>query len=125
MAEVKRAARVSERVRESLGKLFNSEVRDPRLSGVIVSRVQMADDLRSTKVYFRFLTGDATAQRRKEAQTGLERAAPMLRSEVTKEVGLRFAPELRFYYDEGLDKENRIDQLLEEVKRDAKPRDPA
>ena len=36
MNEVKRAVRVGERVKEALGKLFNGEVRDPRVKGVLV-----------------------------------------------------------------------------------------
>jgi len=46
-----------------------------------------------------------------------ERAEAYLRRAVTKRVGLRFAPELRFFYDEGQDAVTRIEELLEEVKR--------
>ena len=66
-----------------------------------------------TKLYL--TGGDA-----KEALEGLKKTSSMLRREVSKKVGLRYAPELRFFYDDGLDRSNRIDELLEEVKRDAK-----
>jgi ribosome-binding factor A len=118
MSEVKRAVRVGERVKEALGKLFNGEVRDPRVKGVLVSRVAMTDDLRNVRVYIRMLEGGDVPARRAEALEGLGRAASMLRQKVTKDVGLRFAPELRFYYDEGLDKQTRIEELLDEVKKD-------
>jgi ribosome-binding factor A len=116
MSEVKRATRVSERVREELAWLLTREVRDPRVTGVIVSRVEMTDDLRLARVYVRMLEGGDAAV----ALKGLERTAVMLRREVTKKVGLRYAPELRFFYDDGLDKTTRIEELLEEVKRDKK-----
>ena len=45
MAEVKRATRVAERVREELAGLVSRDVRDPRVRGAIVSRVVMTDDL--------------------------------------------------------------------------------
>jgi ribosome-binding factor A len=116
MSEVKRATRVAERVREELAWLLTREVRDPRVHGVIVSRVEMTDDLKMARVYVRMLEGgDATT-----ALKGLERTAVMLRREVTKKVGLRYAPELRFYYDDGLDKTTRIEELLEEVRRDSR-----
>ncbi len=112
MAEVKRAARVSERVREELAWMLTREVRDPGAAGAIVSRVEMTDDLKMARVYVRTLEGD----RAKETLVALKRASGMLRRQVTTRVGLRFAPELRFFYDERQDAVNRIEQLLEEVK---------
>src|SRR5882724_11791009 len=96
MGDVKRSVRVSERVREAMAWLVAQDLRDPRVEGVIVSRVEMPDDLRSAKIYVRTL--DAT--KRDEALEGLERASGMLRRELTKRVQLRYAPTLRFYYDE-------------------------
>ncbi len=114
MAEVKRATRVSERVREEMAVLLSRELRDPRVKGAIISRVEMTDDLKLARVYVRMLEGGPAD----EALLGLGRAAPMLRREVTKKVGLRYAPEMRFFYDDGMDKMSRIEELLDEVKRD-------
>src|SRR5262245_44474388 len=118
MAEVKRAVRVAARVQEELAELIAHEARDPRLSGVVVSRVEMPDDLRSARVYIRLLEGGDA--RKKEALTGLGRASGMLRRELTARVGLKFAPDLRFYYDEAQEKLQRIEELLEEVRREDK-----
>jgi len=118
MSEVKRATRVAGRVREEMAWLLTREVRDPRVAGVIVSRVEMTDDLKMARVYVRMLEG-GDAEQVDTALKGLERTASMLRREVTKKVGLRYAPELRFFYDDGLDKTTRIEELLEEVRRDS------
>jgi ribosome-binding factor A len=117
MGEVKRAVRVAARLQEELAELIGHEARDPRLSGVVVSRVEMPDDLRSARVYVRLLEGGAN---KKEALAGLARAAGMLRREVTGRLGLKFAPDLRFYYDEAQEKIARIEELLEEVRREEK-----
>ena len=45
----------------------------------------------------------------------LGRASGMLRREVTQRLGLRYAPELRFLYDEGLDRSLRVEELLAEI----------
>ncbi len=116
-SQVKRSSRVAEGIREELSKLLTTRVRDPRLVGVLVSRVVLTDDLRSAKVYFRLLAGKEKAD---EAQTGLERAAGMLRKELAGSLDLRVVPELRFYYDEGQEARDRIDALLAEVKREQK-----
>jgi ribosome-binding factor A len=120
MAEVKRAVRVAARVQEELASLVALEARDPRLVGVVISRVEMPDDLRSARVYVRLL--EPSEAKKKEALAGLARAAGMLRREVTGRVGLKFAPDLRFYYDEAQEKIARIEELLEEVRRDEKGR---
>ncbi len=119
-AEVKRAVRVAARVKTELAQLLVTDVRDPRLAGVLVSRVEMPDDLRGARVYVRLLEGGDKA-RREEALKGLERAAGMLRREIGTRVGLRFAPELRFYYDVTQEKVDRIEILLDEVRREKKP----
>jgi ribosome-binding factor A len=114
MSEVKRSARVAERVREELAWLLTREVRDPGASGAIVSRVEMTDDLKTVRVYVRTLEGKGVA----DVLAALKRASSMLRRQITARVGLRFAPELKFFYDDRLDAVNRIEQLLEEVKRE-------
>jgi len=114
--EIKRATRVAEGLRQEIATLLGRKVRDPRVSGVVVSRVVLTDDLRNAKVYVRLLDGDAA--RREESIAGLTRAAGMLRREATRALKLRVAPELRFFYDEGEDARERIERVLDEIKRD-------
>jgi ribosome-binding factor A len=114
MAEVKRSSRVAERIREELAWLLTREVRDPGASGAIVSRVEMTDDLKTVRVYVRTLEGKGVD----DVLAALKRAQSMLRRQVTTRVGLRFAPEFRFFYDDRLDAVTRIEELLEEVKRE-------
>ena len=118
--EVKRASRVAEGIREELAMLLTTRVRDPRIVGVLVSRVDLSDDLRSARVFFRLLEG-ANEARIEEAKTGLARASGMLRKELSAALKLRAAPELRFTYDAGQEARDRIEALLDEVKRDGKP----
>jgi ribosome-binding factor A len=110
-----RVLRVERAVREELASLLADEVRDPGAAGAIVTRVEMAKDLRSARVHVRLLEGGEDASKRKTVVDALHRASGMLRGELTKRLGLRFAPELRFSYDEGVDKSNRIEQLLAEI----------
>ena len=116
--DVKRAVRVAERLREEIAVLLAREIRDPRLQGVIVSRVEMPDDLKSARVYVRQLEGAVADARKKEMLDGLARAANVIRREVGTRLSLRYAPELRFYFDEGEERRARIEELLFEVKRE-------
>lgn len=113
--DVKRGTRVGERIREELANIISRKVRDPRVMGAIVSRVEVTDDLRSARIYVRLLEGGEDAKKRDLLIEGLSRAAGMLRQTVTKSLALRFAPELKFFYDVGQDKLTRIQDLLDEV----------
>jgi len=110
-----RVRRVAEGVRIELAELLASEVKDPGAAGAIITRVEMANDLRSGKVLVRLLEGGDDLERRKRLLDGLGRARGMLRREVSQRLQLRHAPELRFVYDTGLDHTVRVEQLLAEI----------
>ena len=120
MVDVKRATRVAARIREELAVALTEVVKDPGARGVIISGVSVSDDLRHAEIYVRLLAEGEDADARKRALAGLTRATGVLRREVTTRAGLRFAPELKFHYDEGQDARSRIDQLLAEVDHDTK-----
>ncbi len=117
-SEAKRATRVAEGIREELSLLLSRQVRDPRTRGAVVSRVIVTDDLRAAKIYVRRLEGADDEEERTTLLKGLTSAAGMLRREIAQRLELRFAPELKFFYDEGQDKTQRIEELLEEVRRE-------
>ncbi len=118
MSEVKRATRVAGRIHEELARTVR-ELRDPRVAGVFVTRVEVTDDLQSAKVYVRHELG-AKTEAHKAILKGLDAASGRLRREVAQSLKLRYAPTLRFYYDEAPDAVERIEELLREVKSEGK-----
>ena len=114
----KRAVRVAERVREEIARALVRDLDDPRLALAVVIRVEMPDDLSIAKVMVRLTMADHDEVARKRLLAGLAAASGMLRKRVGQSVGLRRAPELRFYYDEGQDASTRVEELLEEIRRE-------
>jgi ribosome-binding factor A len=116
-----RAERVAGQIREELRSLLEYEAKDPRLGFLTVTRVRVTPDLQAAHVHY--TTPDA-AQRR-ETSRGLDRAAPFLRRELAIRLQLRHTPELRFHYDEAIEQQERVEQLLEEIaaERDARQTD--
>ena len=77
------------------------------------------------KLFFRLATlatGKEHEAQKKAALKGLESASGRLRKAITSRLGLRVAPEFRFEYDEGQEKRDRIDQLLEQVSQESRDR---
>jgi ribosome-binding factor A len=114
----RRPARVAERVRDVLAEALARAVSDPRLRNLAITNVEITDDLRMVRVGVRSLETEVPEARRKEIVKGLERAMGILRREVTARAQLRYAPELRFRYDQGGDAQSRVDEILAEISRE-------
>ncbi|MEJ7735094.1 MAG: 30S ribosome-binding factor RbfA [Polyangiaceae bacterium] len=127
--EVKRAVRVSGRLREEMSRQL-AALRDPRLAGVVVTRVEMTDDLQLARIYVRAsgAAGEGTPagdddRAQRAVLSGLGAAGPRLRRNVAQAVGLRYAPNLRFFWDESPEAVNRIEELLREIHAERDDRD--
>jgi ribosome-binding factor A len=115
-----RRLRVESDLRERL-QLLLLDQKDPRLTIVSITRVEMSDDLGFARVYVR---GDlAAACDRDDLLDALEGASGRLRGILGRSLGLRRAPELRFLWDEGLEAAERVEKILEEIRAESAEKD--
>lgn len=113
----RRPEQVAEQIRAVLASaLLRGEVRDPRVSLVTISGVEVTRDLSSATV--RVVPPGDDEEARAEAVAGLQSAAGFLRRLLARELTTRGVPELRFVRDVGHDHALRIDRLFAELKRD-------
>ncbi|RWX49598.1 Ribosome-binding factor A [Candidatus Electrothrix communis] len=61
-----RPERVAEAIHQELSILLQQTVRDSRLSGVCLSKVQMTPDLRRAKIYYSLLEGSSASAAKRE-----------------------------------------------------------
>jgi ribosome-binding factor A len=101
--------RMNERIQAILSELLLLEVKDPRLSGVTITEVQLDRELQFARVYVNALGEEG---RKDEVMAGLESAKGFLRREVGARVRLRRTPELRFEWDKTLAYSDRVHALL-------------
>ena len=118
--EQKRSSRVAEAIRNELSTILISKVRDPRLQGVNISRVEVPDDLSLARIFFTVLGGPKEV---KEAGIGLERAKGFMRSHIAKTLNLRFTPALQFKYDKVVEKVAELEEIFQEIANERKSRD--
>jgi len=104
-----RVERLGEQIARELATLIDREVRDPMVSRVTVSGVEVARDLSHARVYVTPAAGSDPD----DTVRGLNRAAPFLRRRLGDLIRLRTVPALQFVYDKTLDEANRIDALLD------------
>jgi ribosome-binding factor A len=107
--------RVNEALREVLSARIAEGLKDPRIGFVTVTAVETSPDLRHARVFVSVLGND---QEREESLAGLQRAHGVLQAEIARVTHMKRTPELKFVYDETVEKGMRINELLE---REARP----
>ncbi len=122
----RRGKRVAELIRAYLAELMRREVDDPRLAAVVITTVDVTDDLMSARIGVRLLAGmgDEDPKQRAVVVKSLARGAGRLRRLIAPRLELRRSPELRFHYDAGHDATRRVEELLHEIKQDDQVRLP-
>ena len=112
----RRIDRIEEQLRIELSEIIEHEIQDPRIGLTTVTAVKISPDLRHAHVFVTVL-GD-TAQRKK-ALEGLRSAASFTRRALGKRLHhMRRIPELNFDYDESVEKGERIEELLDQIKHE-------
>ena len=107
-----RLKKIANRIKEDLSELLIYEVEDPRLSGVMVTDVNVDRELYYANIYVSALEGKVRA---KEVLAGLESASGFLRSQLAQGIELRTFPRLRFYWDPTPENADRIEFLLKQL----------
>jgi ribosome-binding factor A len=120
MALSHRVERIAEQVREELSQMLATEVRDPGVGLVTVTRVSVTADLSLARVYWTALAEGAERQKTAKA---LERTIPFLRHLLSQRLTLRRVPELKFHFDESVAAQDRIERIIQrlQAERQAHP----
>jgi ribosome-binding factor A len=114
-----RPERVGEQIRQELSQALATDVHDPGIGFVTLTRVKVSPDLQVARVFYTIF-GDTKAKR--ETARALERAAPFLRRRIAATVRLRRVPELHFQFDETVEKQDRIEKILLDLQKEREAR---
>ena len=110
-----RSDRVSGQIQKNLSELLKKNIQDPRLEMVTITSVKMSQDLRIARVYF---ISSRDKMSRKEAAEGFKSALGYIKRVLAAKLGLRYMPDLQFFYDESFDYGSHIDNMLKLIKAD-------
>ncbi|MBI3569921.1 MAG: 30S ribosome-binding factor RbfA [Gammaproteobacteria bacterium] len=110
--ESNRPRRVAELIKRELALIIPRELEHPLAHRITLTHAEAPRDMSSVKIYFTLLDGAAAA---KEAAKALNQAAGFLRHTLRDRVVLRAIPELRFQYDESVDRGARLTSLIDKA----------
>ncbi len=110
-----RPEKVAHLMRREVADILERRLRDPRVTArVSVTDVEITHDLSFAKIFV--MVSGEPAERDMTLQ-GLQRAAGFVRHELGDRLGLREVPEIRFVYDDSLDRGARVDDLLRKIEK--------
>jgi len=119
-----RPSRVGDQLRVEITDLLARQVHDPGIGFLTITQVTVTPDLQIARVYYTTL-GDEKA--RVETGRALGRATPFLRRQIGSRLRLKRVPLLEFFFDESIDRGDRIERLLNDLsaERGATAEEPA
>ena len=106
-----RPQKLADLIQRELSGLLQRELRDPRVGMITITAVDVSPDFSHAKVLYTTLDPAHV----EEAGKGLKRAAGFLRSQLAKRIKLYTTPELRFVYDESVERGDRLSRLIDSV----------
>jgi ribosome-binding factor A len=104
-----RPQKLGDLIQRELSDLVQRELRDPRVGMITLTSVDVSPDLSHAMVFYTTLDPAHV----EEAARGLKRAAGFLRSQLAKRIKLYTTPELRFVYDESVERGDRLSRLID------------
>ena len=106
-----RPQKLGDQIQRELSDLLARELRDPRVGMLTITSVDVSPDLSHAKVFFTTLSAASLAA----TSAGLQHAAGFLRSQLARRLAIYTIPELRFVYDESVERGDHLSRLIDKA----------
>jgi ribosome-binding factor A len=107
-----RPQRLGDLIQRELAELIRLELRDPRVARITITSVDVSPDMSHAKVFFTLLEKDKL----EDTLHGLKRSAGFLRSQLARRATMYTTPDLRFAYDESVERGDHLSRLIDSTK---------
>ena len=104
-----RYIKVAEQIKVIVAELLERRIKDPRLGFVTLTDVRLTGDGREETVFYTVM-GDEQA--RTDSAAALESARGLIRSQVGKQLGMKFTPTIAFVLDSVPESAAAIEDVL-------------
>ena len=122
MANSRRVSRVSSLIKREVSQMLLFDIKDDRVGAgmVSVTDVYLSGDLQHAKI---FVSIYGTEEAKIETMEGLKSSEGYVRKELAHRIRLRRAPEVTFFEDRGIERGNKMLNLLDEIRETIPPED--
>ena len=114
----RRIERINSLLKEVISSIIRKEVKNPHIPDLLtITEVRVTKDLHYAKVFVSLIGGD-----KKKAIEALQSAAGFIAVKASKEVVLRYFPELTFVLDDSVEKRMQIESVIDEIRNERESR---
>lgn len=106
-----RVTRMADQIHKDVMHILRMKVKDPRINWVTVNDVEVSNDYSLAKIYYSVL--DKNQQQ--AVAKALESAKGFIRSELSKGLTTYTVPQIKFVFDESLERGSHILSLINQV----------
>ena len=104
-----KAERAGSEIQKELGNIILFEAKDEDFKNVVITAVDVSNDLSFAKVYF------TTVDDREKVLHDLNNASGFFRSLLAERLEIRHTPELKFIFDESIEYAQNIENIIKEI----------
>ena len=104
-----RVLKLADQIKVIVAEMLERRIKDPRLGFVTVTDVRLTGDSREATVFYTVLGSESDQA---ATAAALASATGLIRSEVGKQLGMRFTPTVQFVQDAVPESARHIDDLL-------------
>ena len=115
VASIKRSQKESLLLRELSKMLHQLSLDDKALEGLIINKVELSKNKGFCYVYFYDSAGPETFRQKLNS---IVLYKPTMRKALASIIDSRYVPDLKFLFDESFEKKQRIETLIDEVKKE-------
>ena len=108
-----RVPKLADQIKVIVAQMLERRVKDPRLGFVTITDVRLTGDARDATVFYTVLGSDTDQA---GTAAALQSATGLIRSEVGKQLGLRFTPTVTFVADAVPENARQIEELLAQAR---------
>lgn len=118
----KREKRLNSEFKKEIYEILTTKLKDARLTEMFtITSVEVTQDLKQAKVYVSVFSG--SEQSKKDTFEAIKGAAGFVRRELSSSMHIRTVPEFTFMLDKQAEYGEKIDKLLDEIKKKEKEND--
>jgi ribosome-binding factor A len=108
-----RVFKLADQIKVIVAEMLERRIKDPRLGFVTVTDVRLTGDSREATVFYTVLGSEAE---RAGTAAALHSATGLIRSQVGKQLGMKFTPTIEFVPDAVPENARQIDDLLTQAR---------
>ncbi|MBD3426061.1 MAG: 30S ribosome-binding factor RbfA [Candidatus Omnitrophica bacterium] len=112
---IDRMDRLQKMLKREISVILQSEIEDPRVSHVTITRVELTRDLRLAKVFYITSSEEHSAE---EVGKGLKSSGGFVRRELAERITLKYIPRISFRPDRRAERAESMNNLFSKIEEE-------